>query len=301
MARTTSRKTTGRKVGRAAHTPEQRAERARLDGQLLDRAAGTIAAGGEGVARFVRAALGGMSPRILGYSLRNQILLLEQAEERGIELRDVDTYRGWRRRGRGVRRGETGLRIIRPVGAIGDEAEGNREDEGNAGADTRDGEEQGAPRVHYRMMVVFDVSQTDGVEGEDGDGDAPQLDGACGLCTAAPGEPCHPGCTCGGCDPAAEPQSPGALLWANLCEQITRAGYALHHPGNAAALAGCRIRVDHANRAVHADAEPTAEVLAELAATLADVLTTVDERRAAERQAKIPRQRTEVPIAQVMC
>jgi hypothetical protein len=45
-------------------------------------------------------------------SLRNQLMLLIQAGERGLALRDVDTDDGWRRRGRVPT--QPGMRIVRP-------------------------------------------------------------------------------------------------------------------------------------------------------------------------------------------
>jgi hypothetical protein len=58
---------------------------------------------------------GSVSPKILPYSLHNKILLAAQAEDRGITLRDVDTFHGWKHRGRQVCKGKRGLRIVRPI------------------------------------------------------------------------------------------------------------------------------------------------------------------------------------------
>jgi hypothetical protein len=287
MARTS----TGRSTRPASkYTDEQRAERARQDGELLDRAAGDAQVIGD----FVRQAVAGMSPRILGYSLRNQMLLMDQAADRGILLTDVDTFRGWLGRGRCVRRGEQGLRIIRPVGTIGEDAKGNDDPEAPDHHHHPENEEARAERVLFRMMVVFDRSQTDAVEG-----DQPETRD-CPACGAEAGEPCTPGCTCPGCtgDLTAENvevDTPGELLWNNLYEQITRAGYRFDWPAD---ITG-RVHLDHDARTVHVAMDATADdpdALADLAAAVAQILTRADTERAAKRTA-----RAALPSAQCMC
>jgi N-terminal domain of anti-restriction factor ArdC len=273
------------------YTDEQRAERARLDGELLDRAARTLAGDAQVIGDFVRQAVTGMSPRILGYSLRNQMLLMEQADDRGIRLTDVDTFKGWLSRGRCVRRGEQGLRIIRPVGSTDEDAQAK--DEPSTGAEHHhpENEEARAERVLFRMMVVFELSQTDGVEGDD-----PQAHD-CPACGAEPGEPCGPGCICPGCTSEdAEIVDAAELLWNNLYEQITRAGYRFDWP---AEVPGGRVRVDHDARAVHVAMSATADdpdALADLTVAVAQILTRVDQDRAAKRAARVA-----LPSRESMC
>jgi hypothetical protein len=145
MTRTATRKPTRKRQ----YSDAERAERARLDTELLDRANGRLAGDPDFIRDFVASAVDGMSARILSYSLRNQALLADQANERGITLRDVDTFRGWRNRGRGVRKGEHGLRIIAPVGL--DDAKGNEDQE-----ETRDEPSDAeTPRVRFRVRVRF--------------------------------------------------------------------------------------------------------------------------------------------------
>lgn len=270
-----TRRSTSRRRG---YSPEQRAEAARRDAALLDGAAQTLATDRDSVADFTRRAVGGMSPRILGYSLRNQVLLMTQAAARGIDLRDVDTFRGWQRRGRSVRRGEHGLRIIRPVGVD------DTNDEPTDGGDPDHGatdDEGRAPRVRFRMTTVFDVSQTDTASpAADRDTDA----GECEWCHAPAGEPCESRCACTTCAPPAPTDSdtaPGEVVWNNLYGQITGTGYRFDWPATPDHLHGATVRVDHTTRTVHVAltvtaADPTG--LGELAAALADVLTHTDRR-----------------------
>lgn len=273
MARTGTRTTR-----RSRYTPEQRAERARQDTALFDRTAQTLAGDPQVIRDRIRRAVTGVSPRILGYSLRNQTLLFDQADERGITLTDVDTFRGWQRRGRQVRRGEHGLRIIRPVG-LDDDATGNQDQED----DERPADEQEAPRVRFRVMTVFDRSQTDGI-GED-----TEEDQDCPSCGATTGEPCRPACTCPTC--GAEPEAddtPGEVLWNNLYEQITRAGYTFDWP---AGITGARVSTDHDARAVRVALFATPDdpdALADLAAALAEIITRADQHK--KEQAGLRRQ-----------
>ncbi|MGH4007517.1 MAG: ArdC-like ssDNA-binding domain-containing protein [Pseudonocardiaceae bacterium] len=54
------------------------------------------------------------SPKLLRYSVHNVATLTKQAQERGIMLSDVDSFRGWSECRRGVRKGERGLRTVAP-------------------------------------------------------------------------------------------------------------------------------------------------------------------------------------------
>ena len=277
------RTTTRNKPRRSSYTPEQRAERARLDAELLDRAAEKLAGDESVIGDWIRDAVTGMSPRILGYSLRNQMLLMDQAADRGIVLRDVDTFRGWKRRGRSVRKGTQGLRIIRPVGITDDDASGNTDDEAPAPAQPAGDGDEKATRPLFRMMVVFDISQTDANPGENG----PQ---ACPACAAAAGDPCIPLCICGDCtgewDDLSTAEDPAALMWNNHYEQIRRAEYAFNWPADAADLNGARVRVDHDARAVHVAMTVTpddTDALADLGAAVAQILTRTATDRAAAK------------------
>jgi hypothetical protein len=262
--------------GRRRYTEQERAARAREDARLMDDAQAHLA-DPDLVASRAEQVLG-MSPRILGYSIANQMLLFDQAEERGIPLRDVDTVRGWNRRGRQVRRGERGLRIVRPVG---------KEDEPDTEPDRdhSDGDEQ-QPRTRFRFMSVFDISQTFVVAvAEDGET-------AC-ACGAQPGEPCLTGCACPGCTGQLEPidetgAEPGEVAWNRLQEQITATGYRFDYPARPADLAGQQLRVDHTTRTVHVSMAADAgdqQALTGLAVILADLLTRAAADRATRRAA----------------
>lgn len=143
------------KTRRPASKARREAARAR-DAELAAKAAAALADPqiGERIAALVT------TPGILRYSLRNQALLLSQADERGMTLTDVDTYRGWKARGRQVRAGEHGLKINRPVGR-------EQADEETGQAAAEEASDEGAEKVRFRTMTVFDISQTDGVEDVD--------------------------------------------------------------------------------------------------------------------------------------
>ncbi len=174
--------------------------------------------------------------RFSGYSLRNQALLLKQADLRGITLTDVDTFKGWKERGRGVRFGEHGLRIVRYVGS---EADDDTADDAECPETGADAEDYG--RLRFRLKSVFDVSQTDGVD------DADQLD--------------------------AQDAAAALAMWDHLAEQVTRAGYLLNWPSDTVTEPAA---TDHGRRLVHirADLDPAGtEAVTHLAAQLAAVLT----------------------------
>lgn len=141
------------------YTPEQVAAAKERDTQLREQGEAALVAP-EFSARLVDLAESGVSLRILGYSVRNQALLMEQAAERGMPLRDVDTYKGWRERGRAVRKGETGLKIVRPVGRD----TGDTEPTETSGTDSADQETNEDGPARFRLMTVFELSQTDGAE-----------------------------------------------------------------------------------------------------------------------------------------
>jgi len=157
---------------------------------------------GERIAALVDTA----TPRFLRYSVRNQALLLRQAEERGMTITDVDTFKGWLRRGRIVRRGEKGLRIVRPVGRTVAEDGQDVEDVEESTDVTAEQED----KVFFRTAVRFDISQTDPIEGAEVD--QAQAD------TAE--------------DTAEDTADPAAALFTSLREQAERAGYLVTVPAD---------------------------------------------------------------------
>jgi hypothetical protein len=82
-------------------------------GLLADRAALALAALAEAdPVNPVSEQLLAAAASVQHLSLRNQIMLLIQAGERKLPLRDIDSYEGWTRRGREPN--QPGLRIVRP-------------------------------------------------------------------------------------------------------------------------------------------------------------------------------------------
>lgn len=157
MAKRTTRK--------SRYSAEQVAAAKERDARLSELAEAAMADPKVG-ARVAALAGGGVSMRILSYSIRNQTLLMEQAAERGMPLRDVDTLRGWRERGRAVLKGSKGLRIVRPVGTeMVSDAE--PAEAIVCPGDTGDtGEDADSRRPRFRMASVFELSQTEGIEDE---------------------------------------------------------------------------------------------------------------------------------------
>lgn len=151
-----------RRRGKYTATPEERAERAEADRELrehgeellkdpatVDRITATLTANGA-------------SAKVLGYSPRNQALLLAQCEARGIRLVDVDTVNGWRTRGRKVRRGVVGLRIVAPMGSDDRADTATKPPEEPAPVDTTPAAVGDTDtNVLFRMLSVFEQSQTD--------------------------------------------------------------------------------------------------------------------------------------------
>lgn len=156
---------------RKRYTQEERAERNAAD-RALCAAARDLLVDPDAVTSLVgQLTTESRSPKVLSYSLRNQALLATQAEARGIALTDVDTFRGWIERGRCVRRGEKGLRIVVPKGT---ESGGDAETEQTSTNQEEQTEEGGdeETRTRFRMTPVFDISQTDGVEDAETIGEA---------------------------------------------------------------------------------------------------------------------------------
>ncbi|MEU5143681.1 ArdC-like ssDNA-binding domain-containing protein [Streptomyces sp. NPDC021139] len=147
----TSTKT--RSTRRAARrSPEEaRAEvadlKARLDAKVTD------LTDSEAWRAMLRAAVG------MGrYSFRNIMLILLQRPD----ATHVAAYREWQKRGRQVRKGERGIRILAPM-------EMRRRDEETE----QPSEDDDRPRIVFRPVSVFDISQTDPIEGEGNPADVP--------------------------------------------------------------------------------------------------------------------------------
>jgi hypothetical protein len=81
--------------------------------------------------------------RFDGYSERNALLIAMQSPE----ATDLDGFHAWLQRGRCVRKGEKGIRIMAPAGVY-------RTGEGEDAED----------HLRFRLATVFDVSQTDEVQ-----------------------------------------------------------------------------------------------------------------------------------------
>ena len=102
------------------------------------------------------------------YSLTNQLLLMLQAEERGIEPRiflpygNKDKTSGWLKEQRQVRKGETGFKVWAPVKRRPTEKEAQAW-EAAGGKVKRD--DRGRPVIQvvgFHLVNTFELSQTDG-------------------------------------------------------------------------------------------------------------------------------------------
>lgn len=182
---------------RKKYTPEQRAERDAAD-KALKAAADEKLADPAAVADMVGKLVMITTPRLLRYSLRNVALLMNQAEERGITLTDVDSKKAWRLRGYRIGTGETSLRIVAPKGTEKTEGDDTGEQEpaefSTLDADDQSDETEG--RTRFRMVPVYDISQM--VEIEDFEGDPVEI------------------------EPVADP---AGVVRANLTVQLERLGY----------------------------------------------------------------------------
>lgn len=96
------------------------------------------------------------------YSLRNQIMILLQAQARGFEPSAVCPFSTWKEVGRRVKKGEHGLQILVPMHLKGKDAP-TPEDCAMVpfGHDfeTNDGSTPG--RLWFKVAHVFDLSQTE--------------------------------------------------------------------------------------------------------------------------------------------
>ncbi|GAB2554785.1 hypothetical protein [Nocardia heshunensis] len=179
---------------RRSYTPEQIAAWRAEEKATADHV-DTLLSDPDAVSAMVATAVRIPCGRFLRYSLRNQALILRQAEERGFTVTDIDTAAGWRDRGRYP--AQPALKISAPKGR--EAAPETGQDTGpvlleivEAGTDTNEGE----GRTRFRMRKVWDISQTSGIEDFEG-------------------------------EPATvEPVSdPAALLWVTLCGEAERYGF----------------------------------------------------------------------------
>jgi hypothetical protein len=126
-------------------TEVERAERRRQDRERVQQAARELLSS-EGWARWVRT-----RAMFHSYSAGNCMLLAAQCHQRGIVPTRIAGFRTWLTLGRVVRQGETALRILAPVPL-------KQHDE-------QTGEESEQRRVLFRTAFVFDVSQTEVLDG----------------------------------------------------------------------------------------------------------------------------------------
>jgi len=124
---------------------QERAERRRQDRERLQQAAQELLSS-EGWARWVRA-----RAMFHSYSAGNCMLLAAQCHHRGIVPTRIAGFRTWLKLGRVVRKGETALRVLAPVPI--------------KQRDDQTGEETERRRILFRTAFVFDVSQTDVLDG----------------------------------------------------------------------------------------------------------------------------------------
>lgn len=132
---------------RTRRTPEQkRAEMEALHAQLTESVEALRSS--ENWAAYLR-----FCASFHRYSFSNLLLILAQCPE----ATQVAGYRAWQAKGRQVRKGETGIRIL-STGTVKTSA--NDDDESTDAAETVDGRR----RVFFPVSV-FDISQTDVIEG----------------------------------------------------------------------------------------------------------------------------------------
>ncbi len=206
---TRRRSTRRRRSPETAHT-EIAALKEQFDAQVL-----TLATS-EGWQAFLRVCVG-----MNRYSLRNQLLIMGQRPD----AIHVAAYREWQRRGRQVRRGEHGIRILspRPYQPKDTDTEDASGPENASETDERQ-------RITFRPISVFDISQTE------------PLPGAAPL-------PAPPDMPTG--------QGP-AGLWEALARWAEQAGYTLER-GDCGTANGFTRPADRVIR-VRADLEPAAAV-----------------------------------------
>jgi antirestriction protein ArdC len=124
----------------------ERAERRARDRDRLRQATEALLSS-EGWQRWVRA-----RATFHHYSMSNTLLLAHQCAARGITPTHVAGFRAWLSLGRAVRRGESALWVIAPMAV-------RRRDQR--------GEDTGEKRMFFRSVPVFELSQTDPIDGVD--------------------------------------------------------------------------------------------------------------------------------------
>lgn len=225
-------------MAKRTYTEEERKARQDADRALQAEAAELLSDADAVVALAEQLAATCRSPKVLGYSLRNQALLIKQAEARGMVLTDVDTFRGWRERGRAVRKGEAGLRIVRPRGTEAAEDAGEVEGivthRGDVPTGDEAGENEGETRTRFRMTAVFDISQTEGISDAEIIGEAHEV------------------------------PNPAALLADTLVGQLERRGYQVVTDADAE-----RAEVDDGDLITVPEGRPVAELARALAVVIA--------------------------------
>jgi antirestriction protein ArdC len=132
-------------VAKQQTTPEERQRRREQQRERLARATEELLTS-EGWRRWLRA-----RATFHSYSLRNTLLIAQQAEERGFTATHVAGFRAWLSLDRCVRKGERGLRILAPM-SVRD-------------VDEATGEER--RRTFFREAAVFDISQTEPLPGRE--------------------------------------------------------------------------------------------------------------------------------------
>ncbi|WP_280382129.1 hypothetical protein [Nocardia wallacei] len=180
-------------MGKRKYTPEEIAEFKAADEARYDKADAALE-DPDYIAGIVGHASGLVCARLLRYSLRNLALIYKQAEELGITVTDIDSAKGWRLRGRRVN--QPPLRIVAP-GKKRDKRHDTSPD-GDAADDSDDqnGSSTDNRRPRFRMISVYDISQT-----------VPDEEFA--------DEPAEP-----------EPvEDPTAVLWQTLTREAERLGY----------------------------------------------------------------------------
>ncbi|GAB2454135.1 ArdC-like ssDNA-binding domain-containing protein [Nocardia tengchongensis] len=220
---------------RRSYTPEQRAARDAADDAIKAEGLALLADPDAVSTLVTRLATLTAPSMVCRYSLRNHALLDKQAAARGMTLSDVGSVKDWNARGRGIRKGETGFRIVAPKGR--EEVPGSDTPPADAEpitepADNGDnGDGETATRTRYRMVSVFDIAQTVGIEDFD---DEPVI--------------------------VAPVADPVAALRASLVAQLERRGYQIT-TGDAPAL-------DHDARTVTTSENPTIDELAQALAAI---------------------------------
>ncbi|WP_033247137.1 hypothetical protein [Nocardia carnea] len=148
---------------RKKYTEEERAARDAADKAIRD-GGNDLLSDPEAVAEMINQLARLTSPRLLRYSLGNVALIFKQAAERGMTVTDVESYKGWRLRGRYVPRGTTGLRINAPKGTEKGEADQEQSEQPALEAPESAESDGDTLKTRFRMVTVFDISQTLGIE-----------------------------------------------------------------------------------------------------------------------------------------